>query len=316
MADDGHETPLLEHEALDAPRKPRLNSGDRACVSIFSLVALSVCVAGPSALWTPPPVLLSPTTYLDLTWHQWTEPSGHDLRQSVLAPTLASLEGVDLAPFSYATYRTSWPPAQSFNLSVRSATDDVYLVFAANATFKAYVATHDARHKNMMRHETQLVAGGATSPSATVEIVRATGGDTGLQRGPSLVSATWDEARELSEWTLEPGLVGEHLRIVEATWMAAVPWQRSTSGPLPPLTWLRTVVQSHDDGRHGQLALDAIGLSHGSIYWNGRRLGRYEGNATAEFAVRVASTNDLVLLDERGVETLNPRRLRVTLRMP
>ncbi|KDO28203.1 hypothetical protein SPRG_06252 [Saprolegnia parasitica CBS 223.65] len=230
MSDDGHETPLLDH-IVDVPRKPRLNSGDRACVSVFSLVALGVCLAGPSALLTPPPVPLTPTTYLDLAWHQWTEPNGHSLRQSVLAPTLSSLDYVDLAPFSYATYRTPWPPARSFNLSILSATDDMYLVFAANATSKAFVATHDARHKNIMtRHETQRVAVGASSTSASVEIVRATGGDTGLQRGPSLVSVTWDEAHALSKWTLEPGLVGEHLRIVEPTWMAAVPWRRFKGG--------------------------------------------------------------------------------------
>ncbi|OQR93716.1 hypothetical protein ACHHYP_02337 [Achlya hypogyna] len=316
--DDGQE-PLLErvagHEIPSADiRKPVLNSGDRACLLIFSFVGISVCFVGPTVFLNqrpPKAALPAPVTFVDLQWYQWTETYRPGLRQQATSPSLSFLQAIDVSAFSYATYRASLPPGEPNHIGdlsffTRPDSEASYMAFLSNLTHKTLVTTSAQvyqRPSNTTRHQATAVR----SPSVSyLEILRAAG-ETGSR--PALVSATWDH-QMLGNWTLEPGLVGEHLRVFEPAWLASVPWQQLAPGRLPPLTWLHTVVTPSAPAT--RLQLHAPGLTRGTIYWNGQRLGCYASADVVYTVDAAAAANWLVLVDELGAN-VSPARLVVTL---
>lgn len=123
-------------------------------------------------------------------------------------------------------------------------------------------------------------------------------------------------------WTMVPGLIGEHFQIYDRVWQNSVPWypiDRSVDRGIW-MTWYRSIfrmVRPPQATKHMEqttvVLLDCIGLSRGRVYINGHDLGRYwlienEQNERIQRYYHIPidwlndqdKDNELVVFDELG----------------
>ncbi|KAF0742278.1 hypothetical protein Ae201684_002681 [Aphanomyces euteiches] len=288
--------PLLEAYAeFDFPKKPRINSGDRACLVVFCLVGLAICFTGPSALFTNPhlriPTYNASSTNasnvqsaqaLDLSWYSWQEP----LESPRPAMTSSNISTFKTFPaYQYVMYTTaidSSLPVSHVKFATDKAEGIVFLLDGGKpkpiSTTKAGVLTQEAQIK-------------APQYPTTLVLLSTVHGDR--IRDVDLSQAS------TSTWTCTPGLLGEQLQIFNRLFMRSVEWTRADEFQ-GPLTWVHAAFENEGPVQNRILSLDGPGLIRGSIYFNGYWLGRYNAQSRMIFDVKVEKTNFITLLEEIG----------------
>ncbi|KAF0692660.1 Aste57867_16275 [Aphanomyces stellatus] len=289
------EEPLLEPHMTnlshELPRKPRINSADRACLLVFCIVGLSVCFAGPTLLYRDPSQAsffthtvstTSATTYtsmpLHLTWHAWEEP------WNTSRPAMTSVNISSFPPFpiyQYVFYSTILDSSLKQTLLGFSDQPSEMLVFLLDAGNLVPMADHEGGSAYL------------TSAAAAPTLIL-----VNPLRGHRIRSVLIDDVPPMN-WTCTPGLVGEQLQIFNPPTMHLVTWAlaNATHGHVP-FTWFRA---SFDGPPRAQrvLRLRGHGLTRGHIYFNGVSLGRYCATAARlEYTVTTQAENVIVLVEE------------------
>ncbi|OQR94920.1 hypothetical protein THRCLA_08061 [Thraustotheca clavata] len=255
MKEEHHdEETLLNEERM---KKPRFNSGDRACMFVFMIVGLSIMMMGPTVVWNQERINKK-ITFVDLRWFMWTEERTDMLRQHLNIESLSMLQEIPGSDTTYVLHQTKWMDVG--NLSFSTSQEGIeYQVYLSNEYNMQYLGSFQSNTSTFQVKKNQ----NWTSIHLLQRNSKPASG--------KFISATWN-GQEFKSWTVFPGLLGEQLQLFSPMWMNSVQWQPLVSSYIPPLTWMYCIVHTSFTSK-ANLHFHAPGLTQGTIYWNGQRLG-------------------------------------------
>ncbi|ETW08951.1 hypothetical protein H310_01431 [Aphanomyces invadans] len=295
--------PLLELPSIsNLPRKPKMNSGDRACLFVFCMVGLSMCFVGPAVMFTDTnravalPALANPNdtnkwdkheSLLKLTWHAWQD------RLDSPRPSMKAPQITDFPPFPsflYTFYSHEMRPVRpNPSLSLLSASaDPVVLVIQAG---EAQVVSTVRAGASTLKAQLNV---SDTKPSI---LVLAT-------RSDEAVSSVQLDDVPLVNWTCMPGLAGEQSLVFQPNHLHSVNWTTATDN-LGPFTWFYSTFHASGLQASRVLRVRANGLVAGYVYLNGVLLGRYNGTFERRFAVDVLEDNTIAMVEEVSARSIH-----------
>ncbi|ETV88893.1 hypothetical protein, variant [Aphanomyces astaci] len=294
---DASQEPLLELTSITAlPTKPKMNSGDRACLLVFCLVGLSMCYVGPTVMFTDVVSYSNSSqnhTYkwvdheipLNLTWHAWQDPVDA-WRPSMTSQRISDFPRFPNYLYTFYSHELSTPrPSSQLMFRSESPHARVLVLEAGSAalvpTVHAGASTIGAQ-LNISSRSTLVLA----SPSVD-------GGISNVQL----------DGAALLHWTCMPGLVGEQSLIFQPTHVRSVNWTSPAGHSSSPFTWYYATFPFASSSTSTRstartLRMHAKGLTAGQVFFNGAHLGRYNGTSSVHFSVAVLAENTITLLEE------------------